>query len=408
MRFLLIAIFSSMTAYASDCISLSNKFFQVSHRTNLEFFWDREQPFLIGENTNRLPLTFSFDSEVSLEDSLRLIYKDTEAQMELAKIPELNMEHPIDFLRGYLATSDAQFKQFALRKGVDKNKKSYRILDLNPSYAQKILDTISFLLGSLHASIGEQVKTVLRKNGLPVETHIDLSNIEITHESFEVIPHNLKKIVADELHNRFKSPMTHLHIGFPAEIISTEQFYAVSMAIEARSVLRLAETWRVGDQPLSYFWGSLLSNRSDPSHPRGVIRANVGRWKKPVLMHDLELRQYTSLDEGLENIALAAMLGRNYSKIRNVFFEKDYGIDGFTGNLGGALFYATKILEKSKNINDHKIAEDLLIFLNRIEEIINREGFLKVDVDLWEEIAIYLKKHNVVDRLNFENLIDPS
>lgn len=403
MRLLLIAIFSSMTAYASDCISLSNKFFQVSHRADLEFFWDREQPFLIGEDTNRLPLTFAFDSEVSIEDSLRLIYKDTEAQMELAKIPELNMENPIDFLLGYLATSDAQFKQFALRKGVDKNKKSYRILDLNPSYAQKILDTISFLLGSLHDSIGEQVKTVLRKNGLPVETHIDLSNIEITHESFEVIPHNLKRIVADELQHRFKSPMTHLHIGFPAEIIDKEQFHAIGMAIEARSVLKLAETWRVGDRPLSYSTGTLLTDINHRSPiVRGVIRARTNHWKKPALMHDLEIRQYNSLDEGLENIALAAMLGQNYTKIRNVIFENDYGIDGFTGNLGGALFYTAKILEKSKNTNDYKIAEDLLTFLNQID------NFHNIDNDLREEIAIYLKKHNVVERLNFENLVDPS
>jgi hypothetical protein len=385
-------------------------------------FWENSSEVLVSSATGKsAPLTFSFDSEVSLGDAFRTISKDQRALGSVEQLlsrPSRNsdlwrnneawsrylagLHHTKPELLELLKMSEKRFDSFALRRGVSRDKTTYSPTDLNAVYFQEVIDAshqdkddASFKNYARFIEIfGEIFKSSLKRKDYPVNVHRDKRSPEISHVSWEFFPRRFKEIV-NRLHQDIRFPQTHLHLGIPAEQVSASKAIEIARAVESRIILSLAENWTAKDKtPLAYTEYSSLRNRPAATTERGLVRFDPDEWTKPVLSHNLEIRNWLDIEDGMDNLALAATLAINHRHIvENPDFTAAKITDPLTSNLNGALKYVGSVLKDSSNAENRSVGEALAAFGNEIE----KKG--EITPEIRKRVAEFLEEHEVLGRL---------
>lgn len=385
-------------------------------KSPLTSFWlQNEAVTVAGKNQKQFPLTFSFDSEVSLENTYRYLISNPESEAWLKQV----LEAPSEGLKAFLSNSslskpelanllqvsERQFDRFVLRKGIDENKASFFLLDLNPSYLHGAYFNHARHERNSGAFLHElQVgfKTSLIKNGFPVSLHMDAANFEITHASSERIPAQFRKLVVEGLHTQIKNPQTHLHIGLPEKAITNTKALEITRAVETKIILELAEGWEPGTKELAFVDGTSL--RADPGDVdyRGVVRLGYSEFSKPVKAHNLEIRQWDTIEGGLENLALAAEMAKRHREIKVVKMHTPVVDDPYTSSLLGALEYSAVILARSGKSEEKKLAKKLLALHQKGIRSWENE---RENSEFRTEVKKFLLTNNIRARLTLDSFL---
>jgi hypothetical protein len=329
-------------------------------------------------------------------------------QSDTAKIFRMSKEQLLKLFK----ISEKQFDRFALRADVAKDKPYYTPDELNPSYFETLVRTAEnrvFFLGAGRSrdkvldKYTAILKEYLLRKDYPINTHVDHQVPEIRHDTWEASPKKFHTLIQDRLHKLFNDPQTQLHAGLPGLAVSTEKGLAIARGTETRIILRLAQHWEPGSRDLSYSDYTSLVEDPPNNLKHGVIRYAPNEFSKPIRSHNLEVRQWTSLDAGFDDIAFAAIMARNPGRIVELVppdFKKTFN-DPQTANLKGALQYAAAFLMRSSNPGDRASAEILQSFVTQM----SAAGQISPDLRL--EIAEFLNEDKTIARLGPETFLNP-
>ena len=363
-------------------------------------FWAQDEVLFQTEKGQLKLFTFSFDSESSLAQTLKFLRKNF--PHTLKKFEEIDGRNPINraqLLRD-LKMSDKQFRLFSLRKGIDKNQEKYLLSDLQPEIFESMIRTIASRRpedgGDLYLMwyseiLSQALDQAYREMKSVLTSTPDGKRPETRYKSFEKSPARfLEEIKKQKLF--FEKPFTHLHLGIPSEV-SLKEVYRVGRAVEAKIILRLAlENTMAHLVHNSY---TSLVSEINPGVQRGVIALHPHGFVEPV-MHDLEIREYFSLDDGLSDLQSAVTLSRNHRRLRDLPVLEKAPHDPYTSNLKGALFYIGHGFERL----NPEISKKLLEFSNRLTMETMNHGVLR------EEISKYLGEHQIIEQLTPEFFLD--
>lgn len=431
----------SFAAERTNCLVSSLRESLSSQHT----FWESTEPYMVNIDGKELPITLAFDSELPHRDVFKHVMQDPVAREELRSAAEklkfaetsgrLNKLLGNDKWRGItlqqlastLGLSEKQARIFAIRKDVEKNKALFDLTDLTPKSFDHVLSGILSELVDAAQRVphfpqkliatkdsGERFLTAYRKialrfveqNQLPMAGHFEEHLIELTHTSSETNPSRFYSLITKDLHARFPGAQTHLHAGIPAEV-PRPQTTAIARAVETRVVLRLAadhaddsinlynDGYNLGEE--NAYYSSLRKGTPASGKRVGVVRLNFSKWYTPVLAHDIEIRQWLKIDEGLDDVQLVATLAQKHDSLVVLEdFEAKVVPDLVTGNLNGALRYAGLLLQRSTTEQSRLIGEQLVQMANRIET----EGTLTRKTR--EDVMKFLNRYLVVSLLDAE------
>jgi hypothetical protein len=377
-------------------------------------FWSQNEVLLKGTEK---PFSFSFDSEITYNDILKAMKNDPDGLQLLQENTVLNIDVMINEIIENTKISEAKLRSFHLLGGRDKNKKEFRLWEIDPSFfisSPKLkLANISqdLYLASLDSVFSVYMKTkdyryAVGKGG---------DDIEVRHENFETNPSRFKKMM-DDFQSQFTYPNTHLHVGIPATV-KFENLMAIVRAIEVRTVFGLILQRNGTSSKISYNHFTSLDEKAPEltffrvnesgtnATRRGVIKLKISRWKEPFATHDLEIRQYYDFAEGLKNLALAAELANRRKKLLQIDFELPANLqikDPYVGNVHGAVWYASAILRESKNSKDQELGSRLRLLLNSYSKPSERPDSkeLKQLNHFYEKLADFIEQNNIMDKLN--------
>lgn len=370
---------------------------------NSESFWHQADPIMVDfGNGIQKAVRFSHDSEITHADVFRTILKDPKAFKEFEALVESFTEGfrvKVEDLAKHVNMSPKQVQAFYIRKGVKAKKSGYMITDLNPNafdlYFDEIFGTLSgysdppdvtgFTLSAkkaktLFAKYKVLVNKLNKKNEHNSVATQDLRYIELVYNGSEESPLKFSEDLVGRVWKDFPKAASHLHIGIPAEL-SSQKLTAVSRAIELRIIFRLAESIPENkENKLAYSLFSSLVQKPNLDYgrdyigSRGVIKVSKNRFNKPYPSHDLEIRQYGSHAEGLNNLSFAAELTRRHKDLRIIGLAdalpkaSEWIEDPYTSNLFGALSYAKKLLELRGTPDDLKLAKQFSQILSSIKK----------------------------------------
>ncbi len=302
--------------------------------------WLRAEPILLTSPDGKArPLTFANDSELGFADAYRVVSTSSESLSELAELFE---PRPVSAWTQELHMSEKQFVQFGLRKGVAKDKPKYLATELGPasfeqaltqgdSYAYTAADQSS-LAGRVNLLLPELLEPLLRAKGYPVSVVAEVAGgAEVKHQSFETSPQAFATYIRS-FHRDFERANTHLHFGLPGKAISAAQGREIAHSLETRTVLALAAASDDPGEPIAINHGTVLGGRPG----KGTVSWGPERFKKPEPTHDVELRQWNSIEHGMSLIHSAAELAQNAARLR-LFEGRDFGgqLDPYLGNISG-------------------------------------------------------------------------
>lgn len=402
-----ISLFFFKSFAANQCSDLLASSISPNPRLAKNFhpFWSTTEQVLINIDGISFPLTYSFDSEIPTVNWLGMIhtsprmreaFENATSELETLRLPRTKEQ-----LSKIFNLSVKQFQSFALRKSVDKNKASFDLWDLNPNYLDILIEKFvnlnerNELAESMSPSLRE---TVLEVYGLQTNSEIDgIATIELQHALYSDVPIEFARQIST-LHRVFSRPQTHLHIGIPASI-GEEKALAIARAVETKVVFDLAMKFEVGENNLVYSSGTNL--RHKPIHDRGPVFLKLNEFDEPFIAHDLEIRQWPNITEGMNLLALASQLVQAYQYVRVFEMSKMRKVysDGRVGNLKGALEYASLVLRDNADPRISGIAARLLEFSQEIRTT-------SIPDALISQIGTYISENNVNDLLNLEVFLE--
>ena len=399
-----------------------------------EDYWNKEDPLMVtGKDGKSYPVTYSFDSEVPHSVVFNLIYSDPEAtakltlllrklrQMEKTGVRTEAKPYLIDRdeLKRILEKSDKQLNTFVLRRGVDPDKEYFDLTDLNASYVddfmipilkqynqdKKITDTIgkSFnekSVDEFFEGYKQLADEVFSKENIPANPTRDQMWIEMVHKSSESSPAEYRSLMLDRYQPMANNASSHLHVGVPA-VVSQEKMLAIGRAVEARIILENARSTSKPGELYATSYSTLVNGASDAKRSAGVVRMNYNRFKEPHVAHDLEIRQYNRMEEGMNNIALAGKMATNHDKIKVIDMPKLKKIDDpSTSNLIGALSYTGRALASS---ND----PDFIMKSKKLEEMVRDiEKAGEITPEKRVEIQQFLKEEKILESFDDRLLLE--
>lgn len=391
------------------------------------------EPIFVGKDGAAQPLTFSLDSEIPYGDIMKLAMTDSQMMIELKNYflgddPEARVKfpHPLKFRPRDLATitghSVNQFPHFALKNGLSRTKRVIELTDLRPSAFEKVLqhivdhkiitlsraiEEVTYALGStldhqLIRDLSRIVRHSVERRGLPFQVVKDGLDVEFSHKTWR---ETLFEFFLDQknLSTLVDYPMTHFHLGIPAEIVSFLQVISVGRGLEAIINLTLAldpHSKRSG----RYYNSLLVKNPGTGSGKRGNVLVSDSEWSNPWPSHNLEIRNYSfreskrgvnKLKGGFHLMALGVRLLQNHDRLKRFkVIEKQNVVDFYTQNLEGALFYLAQVLEDQPDLTKQAMGRKLQYFYMRIQQ----DQEIKPELRL--ELAQYLRTHRVLDQLD--------
>ena len=174
---------------------------------------------------------------------------------------------------------------------------------------------------------------------------------------------------------------------------------SIARAVESRIILEMAHSSpRASGELYATSYSTLRGTPKSANKSAGVVRLNYKRHKEPFPMHDLEVRNYLKLNEGLNHIALASRMGEDHSRVivLDSFSAKNI-VDPYTSNLNGALKYVGEIAKKKGN---EEVGSRLVELANKIEA----EG--KITEAMRKEVHEYLREIEVMKMLEPNFFLD--
>ncbi len=361
-------------------------------------FWRSETPTTVeGPNGERLPITMSHDSEITHADALRLLLT---SPREFAQVQsELNgasMFMTVEQIAAALRITPEQVRERAVRQGVSRSAASYHIMDLEPNYF-----AVLYARGNsaLFPVLGEAVVRILRARGHAVRWLPEMGITEVGHESSESIPSTFRNDIVP-MHALVGRPASHLHVGLPSQAITRPQVVTIARALETLMILNLARHARTHRGRFHTFDSeSALRDGEGTAGARGVVRIEFDQFSHPVPAHDLEIRQYIGLENGLSLVELAsALASRHRSLVTLPDFRQTTIPDPVSHNLNGALRYAGQLLIRTGRPNNVTAGNRLVAFATQLEV----EGSISQARRL--EIADFLNSSRILDRLDISVL----
>jgi hypothetical protein len=125
--------------------------------------------------------------------------------------------------------------------------------------------------------------------------------------------------------------------------------------------------------------------------------AQSSEWTKPFNTHNLELRQYDGIEDGLELLELATKMAQQAKKIKYIYHRQKKVNDPYTQNLHGALLYASKLFKDSPDINLQKIGK-------KMEDLANESqgNPVELTMPMRKKIREFLIDNDIQNLLNLK------
>jgi len=295
-----------------------------------------------------------------------------------------------------LHLSDKQLDHFVIPKSSPPDKTLWNITELPPRYFAFLIDRklLSFQVDQLSKSMDD----LLKRRGYESKAFRDMGFVEIAHASFDTAPATFTESVK-RLQKDFPKGSFHLHVGIPNQQFPEDHTLAIARALESKIILKLAKNNLKGE--LSYFdFTSLYKDQlvTDASlyQYRGVIRMGLDEYTRA---HNIEIRQYSGLQDGLNLARFTADLAKNHEALftlRN--FAPRQVPDKLTVSLNGALEYIGHLFRNKGGTEMTKLGNELL-HLSR--EVVSTNN--SVSPEIRQKVQKFITKNKILEKME-----DPS
>lgn len=369
-------------------------------RLEPNWFVSQNTPILVRAADGTLhPLTYSHDTEFFPGDLFRILLRNPEQLALFEQI--MTRRFPVPELAQELGFTEEQFRRLVIRPGIDRTQATVRATDIDPQFFDVLYrgHAESAQYGDL---LRMRAANVLEQEGRSVSHHLDLSSHEINHSSYEDTPTEFLTELAG-VQRDTRQPRTHLHLGIPANAISTEQFIAIARAVESLLVFDLAVLPTELRSSLRLNVGTSLTQSSGLTMgQRGIVTVHERRWERPAPTHDLEIRVPITQQNGRRLLGIAAFLAANHNRLTILPEALPLNIgtqDSYAGNLRGALQYVSRLLALDPTPRNRQISMSLLAFSDRLG---GRGPYVRATPALRREIRDFLQAERVAELLTPE------
>lgn len=371
--------------------------------------WNRAEPVMLTTPRGaKLPVTFANDSELTYADAFRTIVENPETLEEFTRYFD---PRPVGEWLKIVELSEKQFPRFGLRRGVARDRSQYNAAELSPDAFQRAIlkDDLKTIpsMNADHIKFGvlpSLVKPSLEKKGYPVRVTFDLLGpTEVQHATYETSPKAYAQYIR-RFHRDFEEAATHFHMGLPAEAVTVEQGWATAQAMETVTILQLAAASDFPDRTLTFNQGSTLRREK----AKGVVKFYPDRFASPALTHDIEVRQWNSVEHGLGVVRLGTELAQNVSRLRT-FGKRNFGsaLDTHWGNITGALEFAGEVLVASPRVERQRVGQGLLELAVQASTG-SSANVGNLSQSMRTKIFKFLNKHEVESMLDAEAFLKPA
>ena len=365
-------------------------------------FWAQEKVYFKTDQGVYKHFSFSLDSETRIAQTVKFLRKNFPHL--LARFDQLDDQNPMkrERLLRELNLSEKQLTHFALRPEVDKNLPQYFLYDLQPEMMESMIMKNAYgrsgmsadiYLGKFVVVLSQALDEAYKEMALPLEAEADGNRPETRYKTFETNPARFVKQIKD-LKKFFDKPQTHLHMGIPNEV-SISSVYRIARAVETKIILALAAENSMREVAYSYFT-TLVTDPTIDHQTRGVISLHTNLFKTPFAMHDLEIREYFTIEEGLSDLQLAATLAQNHLELKEIPTLEIRLRDQLTANLKGALFYVGQALSNSRNVQEIELGKQMIQLSEELTEKTMKDEVLR------EKISHFLNQNQIDRRIKPE------
>jgi hypothetical protein len=349
----------------------------------------------IKVHVNQEAIGFSYDGEIPWDEYLKFVRDDEKAMKKLREYTK-DMNFSRSTLKERLHLSDKQLDRFVIPKSSPADKTLWNITELPPHYFALLIDRklLSFNIDQLAKSVDD----LLKRRGYQSQAFRDMGFIEIAHESFDTAPATFTETVK-RIQKNFPKGSFHLHVGIPNHRFPEDHTLAIARALESRIILGLAKNNLRGE--LAYFdFTSLYKDQlvTDASvyQYRGVIRMGLDEYTRA---HNIEIRQYSGLQDGLNLARFTANLARNHESLYTLrnFAPKQIP-DKLTVSLNGALEYMGHLFRNKGDAEMTKLGNEML---RLSKEMITPD--LAVRSEVRQKVQKFIIKNRILEKIE-----DPS
>jgi hypothetical protein len=336
--------------------------------------WATEKKLLVSGSNKEL--SFSYDGELAWDELLKFVKNDPETMTSLNHLLGNNRYKKPELMR-LLKVSEKQFDSFVIRKESPlAQQESWLITELPPRYFAFMME--NFKDSNKIELISKEISKHMNKKGFFTEGHNDSGFVELAHSSFDVEP-SVFSGTMKKYEENFPKSTIHLHIGIPNEVVNNSEAIAIGRAIESKIILTLADHPFTNELAYANF-SSLRSEKNVLKNKeyRGVIRLGLNEFKGA---HNLEIRQYGKMNEGLDLIQLGSNLSMNPKSLYKFdHFSPAVIDDPYTSNLNGALEYVGKLFKNKGTEEFTRLGDEMITMAKEMESemIISEKMRVKV------------------------------
>jgi hypothetical protein len=356
--------------------------------------WKGSNPITLYGSTEKLSM--SYDGEIPWDEYLKFVRTDEEALERLKEITK-DFNYTRNKLKYALNMSDKQLDIFVIPKNSElAGKASWNITELPPRFFAFQIERK--LPSNELDDLAKSFEKLLKKRGFSSQGFPDMGFIEIAHSTFDTSPAQYISTM-NRLKKEFPKASFHLHLGIPNNLVSEAETMAVARAVESKIILQLAESNFNKELSYSDFTSlhkdNLIADESVHRY-RGVIRMGLYEFTRA---HNIEIRQYSSLAEGLDLVRFGANLSKNHQALYQVKkFAPKLAQDKQTISLHGALEYMGHLF-RNKGTREHVELGNEMIKLSR--EVLTPER--AVIPEMRSKVQKFLIKNKILEKMD-----DPS
>jgi hypothetical protein len=296
--------------------------------------WNGHSPIKVHANQENIG--FSYDGEIPWDEYLKFVRDDEKAMKKLREYTG-KMNFSRSTLKEKLNLSEKQLDHFVIPKSSPPDQITWNITELPPRYFAFLIDRK--LLSYEVEQLAKSVDDLLKRRGYESQAFRDMGFIEIAHSGFDTSPAKFVETVK-KLQKNFPKGSFHLHVGIPNQRFPEDHTLAIARALESKIILNLAKNNLKGE--LAYFdftshYKDQLVTDASVYQYRGVIRMGLDEYTRA---HNLEIRQYSGLQDGMNLARFTADLAKNHEALYTL---RNYApkrlTDKNTVSLNGALEY---------------------------------------------------------------------
>lgn len=360
-------------------------------------FWSEDLISLKSKNLNQ-HLTYSYDTEILLGDIWGFIKKNgTESEVAHASILLNNIfiknDYTLKSLSRDFKLSESQVRLFLINKNVSSSTTNFKASDFTPFGINLLADKIK-IKNTASKFLDSAFLPIVRRMGLDIAVEVDGNSPEIKHATSEKSPKIYKDIIK-KIHRLFKNPQTHFHVALPADFISHTQAQKIARAIEAKLVLELLLNAHTSDENLMYD-NTVFSPLTHGK--RGNIKLGLDTFTKPFKSHDLEIRQWISIDGALKSVEIASHLAKRTSE-KNLILPNSV-LSSAIESRYGAVFQSLDLVSHILRESYPDLSADLKKFSER--SVLQSDS--RLPDKLIQEISAYIRKNDIIKKYSEELL----